>query len=155
MSKAMRVVDREIIERQVVNAWKDKSLSELKQLIEETGFGKECNDLLSEFNSLVDQISELEKERNSLKERIESMTKDFNTKNCNIDDHSYRYHYEGTYVDLNLGHYSNSKSSGYELKTNVPSDIRTGISDELGLQTMGGDFNAKELVEALIAKFVG
>ena len=155
MSKAMRVVDREIIERQVVNAWKNKSLSELKQLVEETGFGVECDNLLSEFNSLVDQISDLEKERNSLKERIESMTKDFNTANCNVDEHSYRHHYEGTYVDLNLGHYGNSKSSGYELKTNVPSEIRTGISDELGLQTMGGDFNAKDLVEALIEKFVG
>ena len=155
MSKAMRVVDREIIERQVVNAWKDKSLSELQQLIDSTGFGENCNKLLAKFNSLVDQIDELEKARNTLKDELETMTKDFNRTNCNVDDHSYRYHYEGTYVELNLGHYGNSKGKGYELKTNVPSDIRTGISDELGLQTMGGDFNAKDLVEALIAKFVG
>ena len=155
MSKAMRVVDREIIERQVINAWKNKSLSELQQLIESTCFGVNCNGLLAKFNSLVDQINDLDKERNALKDEIETMTKDFNTQNCNIVDHSYRYDYEGTYVDLNLGHYSNSKSSGYDLKTNVPSEIRTGISDELGLQTMGGDFNAKDLVEALIEKFVG
>ncbi len=155
MSKAMRVVDREIIERQVVNAWKEKSLSEMKQLVFASGYEEECNKLLSEYNSLVDQISDLEKQRNELKQDLENLTTDFNRENCNIDDHSYRYHYEGTYVELNLGCYGNSKAKDFEYRTNIPSSIRTGISDELGLATMGGDFNAKDLVETLIAKFVG
>lgn len=155
MSKAMRVVDREIIERQVVNAWKDKSLSEMKQLVFASGYQEDCNRLLSQYNSLVEQIDTLEKERNQLKQDLETLTQDFNRTNCNIDDHSYRYHYEGTYVELNLGTYGNSKAKGFEYRTNIPSSIRTGIADELGLATMGGDFNAKDLVETLIAKFVG
>ena len=33
MSKAMRIVDREIIERQVVNAWKEKSEANFIRII--------------------------------------------------------------------------------------------------------------------------
>ena len=38
MSKAMRIVDREIIERQVVNAWKEKSEANFIREVESEGF---------------------------------------------------------------------------------------------------------------------
>tara|TARA_Y100000114_G_scaffold153439_1_gene173390 strand:- start:918 stop:1385 length:468 start_codon:yes stop_codon:yes gene_type:complete len=155
MSKAMRVVDREIIERQVVNAWRDKSLSEIKELVESTGFGDKLTDLISDYNGLVDQIKELEKQRDTLKDDMNAMTKEFNDSHCAVDESHYRYNYQGSYVQLELAHYGNSKCSDWKYETNIPNDIRTGISDELGLQTMGGDFNGKDLVRALIEKFVG
>ena len=58
-----------------------------------------------------------------------------------------------TPISTNLGYYRN-RHADWEYRTNVPNSIRHGVSDELGLQTMGCDFNAKDLVAKLIEMFV-
>ena len=58
MSKAMRVCDREVIERQVVNAWKKKSEKVIIEKLLETKFGEALDNDLADYNNLVEEITE-------------------------------------------------------------------------------------------------
>ena len=153
MSKAMRIVDREIIERQVVNAWIDKSEKVMADIVEGSGFDVQLNDMIHSYNTLNEEIDLLERKAKDLRHEIEDTVKGFNSKHTEKDNDSYNHSFFGTYVSTNLGHYG-SKNANWDYKTNVPNSIRHGVSDELGLQTMGGDFNAKDLVAKLIEMFV-
>ena len=153
MSKAMRIVDREIIERQVVNAWIDKSEKVMADIVEGEGFDVHLNDMIHSYNTLNEEIELLENKAKDLRHEIEDTVKSFNLKHSDEDNECYQYSFYGTYVSTNLGHYG-SKNASWDYKTNVPNSIRHGVSDELGLQTMGGDFNAKDLVAKLIEMFV-
>ena len=152
MSKAMRIVDREIIERQVVNAWRDKSENLFVDIVEGEGFDLHINTMIRSLNDLCEEIELLEKKAKDLRHEIEENIEGFNGKHTDKDNESYQHSWYGTYISANLGHYGN-KNANWEYKTNVPNSIRHGVSDELGMQTMGGDFNAKDLVAKLIEMF--
>ena len=153
MSKAMRIVDREIIERQVVNAWKEKSEANFIREVESEGFDVMLNDLMHQHSGLCDEIDALEKKLKELRQEIDDNVKGFNLRYSEKDNSSYTHDYHGTYIKTSLGHYGHSKGD-WEYDTNVPNRIRHGVADELGMQTMGGDFNAKDLVARLIEMFV-
>ena len=155
MSKAMRIVDREVIERQVIKAWEKQSEQGIIEKLAETKFGEELDADLADYNALVSEIDELEKRRDTLKSQIADDVKAFNEANCELEESHYREYYYGTYLKTDIGSYGNSKAKGFTLETNIPSELRTNIADELALTTMGGDFNGAELVKTLIAKFVG
>lgn len=154
MSKAMRVCDREVIERQVVNAWKKKSEKVIIEKLLETKFGEALDNDLADYNNLVKEITALEKKRDELRRKVSDDIRVFNESNCEVDDNSYRHNYYGTYVDTDIGSYGNSRAKGYTLNTNIPHELRSNISDELALSTMGGDFNGNDLVVRLIEMFV-
>ena len=157
MSKAMRVVDREIIERQVISAWKNKSLSDFKQEVENANFDGVLDEMMSKYNTLQAQIKELETARNELKSDIEISITQWNDEHAiEKDDNQYSYghDYRGTYIWSNVNSYTTQDRATYDYTTYVPYGIEQDIRDELGLQTMGGDFNGKDLVQALIEKFV-
>ena len=154
MSKAMRIVDREVIERQVIKAWEKQSEQGIIEKLAETKFGDELDANLADYNALVSEMDELEKRLNTLKSQISDDVKAFNEANCELEESHYREYYNGTYITTDIGGYGNSKAKGYTLKTNIPNDLKTAIADELALTTMGGDFNGAELVKTLIAKFV-
>ena len=149
----MRIVDREIIERQVVNAWINKSEKVMADIVESSGFDVELTDMINSYNTLNEEIALLEKKSKDLKNEIEDTVKSFNLKHTDRDDKDYQHSFFGTYISTNLGYYRN-RHADWEYRTNVPNSIRHGVSDELGLQTMGGDFNAKDLVAKLIEMFV-
>ena len=151
----MRIVDRDVIERQVIKAWEKQSEQGIIEKLAETKFGEALDADLADYNALVSEIDELEKRRDTLRSQISDDVKAFNEANCELEESHYREYYNGTYLDTDIGHYGNSKAKGFTLKTNIPNALRTNISDELALTTMGGDFNGADLVKTLIAKFVG
>ena len=151
--KPMRVCDRQVIERKVVDAWKQNSLSKFKKEVKSSKVDKALDNLVKDFNSVVSKIDELETERNKIRDSIELMAKQFNEEHTSFDD-SNRYHrsYAGTYIRTDIS-YGTSKAK-YSLETHVPHEVRQGIQDELALQTMSGDFDANELIQSLVNTFV-
>jgi len=153
MSKGMRVCDREIIERQVKTAWETKSKEDFVKEFEDSGVCQVILQKISEINNMTDNIKSIEDSRDALTSEVSGLIEDFNVCHSEGKSNSYYHGYEGTYLDFNRGGYSSSHAS-YEVKTGIPHSVRLSISDELGLQTMSGDFNAKAIVESLIKTFV-
>ena len=82
MSKAMRIVDREVIERQVIKAWEKQSEQGIIEKLAETKFGEALDADLADYNALVSEIDELEKRRDTLRSQISDDVKAFNEANC-------------------------------------------------------------------------
>tara|TARA_R100000353_G_scaffold50640_1_gene40195 strand:- start:259 stop:726 length:468 start_codon:yes stop_codon:yes gene_type:complete len=152
-SKAMRVCDREVIERKVVDAWKQKSLHDFEKLVKSSKVDKTLNSLIKDYNSIISKMNDLETERNKLRDSIENVSKNFNKEHSFIDNNSYHKDWSGTYISTNVGSYGRSEAD-YNLVTQIPYEVRQAIQDELALQTMSGDFDANELIQSLINIFV-
>lgn len=151
-NKAMRVCDREVIERKVVDAWKQNSLSKFEKEVKSSKVDKALDSLIKDFNSVVSKIDDLETERNKLRDSIENVAKTFNEEHAIDDKNNYHRSYTGTYISTDIA-YGRSKAK-YSLQTQIPYEIRQGIQDELALQTMSGDFDANELIQSLVNTFV-
>ena len=150
--KPMRVCDREVIERKVVDAWKQNSLHDFEKLVKSTKVDKTLDSLIKDFNSIVSQINDLETERNKLRDSIENIAKTFNEEHSINDKDSYHRNFTGTYISTNIA-YGRNKAN-YSLSTNIPYEIKQAIQDELALQTMSGDFDVNVLIEKLVEQFV-
>ena len=151
--KPMRVCDREVIERKVVDAWKLNSLSNFEKLVKSSKVDKTLNGLIKDFNSIVSKMNDLETERNKLRNSIENVAKNFNKEHSFINDNSYHRDWSGTFISTNIASYGRSEAD-YNLVTQIPYEVRQAIQDELALQTMSGDFDANELIQSLINIFV-
>jgi len=151
-NKAMRVCDREVIERRVVDAWKQDALSKFEKEVKSSKVDKALDNLVKDFNSVVSKIDELETERNKLRDSIELMAKQFNNEHSTLLEGCYRHDWSGAYIETNIS-YGRGEAK-YSLQTNIPHEMRQGIQDELALQTMSGDFDANELIQSLINTFV-
>ena len=150
--KAMRICDREVIERRVFDAWEQDALSKLEKEVKSSKVDKELNNLIKDFNCLVSKIDELETERNKLRDSIKLMAKQFNKEHSTPDENSYRHDWIGAYIKTDISY--GGGGAKYTLETNIPNEIKQGIKDELALQTMTGDFDAKRLIQSLIDTFV-
>ena len=75
-NKAMRVCDREVIERKVVDTWKQKALHDFEKLVKSSKVNKALDNLVKDFNSVVSKIDELETERNKLNYLSEMVMED-------------------------------------------------------------------------------
>ena len=151
-NKAMRVCDREVIERKVVDTWKQKALHDFEKLVKSSKVNKALDNLVKDFNSVVSKIDELETERNKLRDSIELMAKQFNNEHSTPLEGCYRYDWSGAYIRTDISY--GRGGAKYSLETNIPHEIRQGIQDELALQTMSGDFDANELIQSLVNTFV-
>ena len=150
--KPMRVCDREVIERRVVDAWKQDALSKFEKEVKSSNVDNTLDSLIKDFNSVVSTIDELEKERNKLRDSIELMAKQFNKEHSTYLEGCYRYDWSGAYIKTDIS-YGRGRAK-YSLETNIPHEIRQNIQDELALQTMSGDFDANELIQSLVNTFV-
>ena len=150
--KPMRVCDREVIERKVIDAWEQNSLSKFEKEVKSSKVDKALDNLVKDFNSIVSKIDELETERNKLRDSIELMARQFNEEHSTPVENSYRHDWSGAYIkpDISYGR----GGAKYSLQTNIPHEIRQAIQDELALQTMSGDFDANELIQSLVDTFV-
>jgi hypothetical protein len=151
-NKAMRVCDREVIERRVVDAWKQDALSKFEKEVKSSKVDKALDNLVKDFNSIVSKINELETERNKLRNSIELMAEQFNKEHSTLLEGCYRHDWSGAYIKSDISY--GRGGAKYSLQTNIPHEIRQGIQDELALQTMSGDFDANELIQSLINTFV-
>ena len=151
-NKAMRVCDREVIERKVVDTWKQKALHDFEKLVKSSKVNKALDNLVKDFNSVVSKIDELETERNKLRDSIELMAKQFNNEHSTPLEGCYRYDWSGAYIRTDISY--GRGGAKYSLETNIPHEIRQNIQDELALQTMSGDFDVNVLIEKLVEQFV-
>ena len=151
-NKAMRVCDREVIERKVVDTWKRNSLSKFEKLVKSSKVDKALDNLIKDFNSVVSKINDLETERNKLRDSIELMAKQFNKEHSTPVENCYRHDWSGTYISTNIAY--GRGEADYNLVTQIPYEVRQAIQDELALQTMSGDFDANELIQSLVDIFV-
>jgi len=150
--KPMRVCDREVIERRVVDAWKQNSLSKFEKLVKSSNVDSTLDSLIEDFNSIISKINDLETERNKLRDSIENIAETFNEEHSISDKNNYHRSFTGTYISTNIT-YGRSRAK-YSLETNIPYEIRQSIQDELALQTMSGDFDVNVLIEKLVEQFV-
>ena len=97
-NKAMRVCDREVIERRVVDAWKQDALSKFEKEVKSSKVDKALDNLVKDFNSIVSKIDELETERNKLRDSIELMAEQFNKEHSTLLEGSYRHDWSGAYI---------------------------------------------------------
>tara|TARA_Y100000592_G_scaffold24408_1_gene38120 strand:- start:268 stop:732 length:465 start_codon:yes stop_codon:yes gene_type:complete len=151
-NKAMRVCDREVIERKVVDTWKQKALHDFEKEVKSSKVDKALDNLVKDFNSVVSKIDELETERNKLRDSIELMAKQFNNEHSTPVENCYRHDWTGAYIKTDISY--GRGGAKYSLETNIPHEIRQNIQDELALQTMSGDFDANELIQSLVDIFV-
>ena len=150
--KPMRVCDRAVIERKVINAWKRNALSKFEKLVKSSNVDNTLDSLVEDFNIIISKIKDLETERNKLRDSIENVAKNFNKEHSNRDNDSYHRDWIGAYISTNIT-YGRGEAS-YNLETQIPYEVRQGIQDELALQTMSGDFDVNVLIEKLIEQFV-
>ena len=148
----MRVCDREVIERRVVDAWKQDALSKFEKEVKSSNVDNTLDSLIKDFNSVVSTIDELETERNKLRDSIELMAKQFNNEHSTLLEGCYRHDWTGAYIKTDISY--GRGGAKYSLETNIPHEIRQNIQDELALQTMSGDFDANVLIEKLVEQFV-
>ena len=150
--KPMRVCDREVIERKVVDAWERNSLSKFEKLVKSSNVDNTLDSLIEDFNSIISKINDLETERNKLRDSIEKIATTFNEEHSINENNSYHRSYSGTYISTNITY--GRSGAKYSLQTHVPHEIRQNIQDELALQTMSGDFDVNVLIEKLVEQFV-
>ena len=123
--KPMRVCDREVIERKVVDAWERNSLSKFEKLVKSSNVDNTLDSLIEDFNSIISKINDLETERNKLRDSIEKIATTFNEEHSINENNSYHRSYSGTYISTNIT-YGRSITK-YSLQTHVPHEIRQNI----------------------------
>ena len=121
-NKAMRVCDREVIERKVVDTWKQKALHDFEKEVKSSKVDKALDNLVKDFNSVVSKIDELETERNKLRDSIELMAKQFNNEHSTPVENCYRHDWTGAYIKTDISY--GRGGAKYSLETNIPHEIR-------------------------------
>ena len=146
MAQQMRVRDQEIIVKKVVNALEEKGLQDL-----ETRFGNDSQVKFLEgriktLASLKEKISKLKAQEDELQKSIQRGVEDFNTANdLNPNTNG---------LDYKLGYgYNKEDERKVYLNFSVGWNKRSDIADTLAMQTIGTDFNVKDLIANLIAEF--
>ena len=146
MAQQMRVRDQDIIVKKVVKALEEKGLQDL-----ETRFGNDSQVKFLEgriktLASLKEKISKLKAQEDELQKSIQRGVEDFNTANdLNPNTNG---------LDYKLGYgYNKEDERKVYFSFSIGWDKKSDIADALAMQTIGTDFNVKDLIANLIAEF--
>lgn len=143
MAKQMRICDQDLIINKVVKSVEDvrreayekdiKSQPEWKQFFTET----------TKLQKEYDKIDKLTSELNSARDNLEQRIKDFNEKqgftSYNEGIAHENYHRDRPIIRINT--------------TSLDWEIRQAITEEVRFSGMSGDFDARQMIEDLVAKF--
>lgn len=144
----MRVKDQDLIVQEVVSTIEDNKLQEFKARKDVQSFHNKIQVKLNDIKVLKNQLNELEKTIKTDKKEVYDLVMKFQEKN-NLTTENY-----GENQGFNIEYNSYS--------TNVPTCkivwqldyiTKQKLSTKLRLETMGGDFNAYELIEQLVNEF--
>jgi len=144
----MRVKDQDLIVQEVITKIEDKKLQEFKARKDVQSLHSKIQVKLNDIKVLKNQLDELEKTIRTDKEKVRDLVMKFQEKN-NLRTERY-----GENQGFNIEYNSYS--------TNVPTckivwqldyTTRQKLTTKLRLETMGGDFNAYELIEELVNEF--
>lgn len=145
MAQQMRVRDQEIIVKKVVNALEEKGLQDL-----ETRFGNDSDvnflkEEVKRLSSLKEKIRKLRDQETELERSIKRGVEDYNTAH-NFD------RINGLNVSFGYGHGKDETRKVF-FNFNIDWSKKTEIADALAMQTLGSDFNVKDLIANLVAEF--
>ena len=143
MAKPMRICDQDLIINKVVKSVEQvrreayekdiKSQPEWKQFLAET----------TKHQKEFDRIDKLKSELNSARKNLEERIKDFNVKQgftgYNEGICSENYHRDRPSIHIN--------TNGLDW------EVRQAITEEVRFSGMSGDFDARQMIEDLVAKF--
>tara|TARA_S200002703_G_scaffold67538_1_gene58734 strand:+ start:187 stop:633 length:447 start_codon:yes stop_codon:yes gene_type:complete len=144
----MRVKDQDLIVQEVVSTIEDNKLQEFKARKDVQSLHSKIQVKLNDIKVLKNQLDELEKTIRTDKEKVRDLVMKFQEKN-NLTTERY-----GENQGFNIEYNSYS--------TNVPTCkivwqldyiTKQKLSTKLRLETMGGDFNAYELIKELVNEF--
>ena len=144
----MRVKDQDLIVQEVVSTIEDNKLQEFKARKDVQSLHSKIQVKLNDIKVLKNQLDELEKTIRTDKEKVRDLVMKFQEKN-NLTTERY-----GENQGFNIEYNSYS--------TNVPTCkivwqldyiTKQKLSTKLRLETMGGDFNAYELIKELKNEF--
>jgi len=146
MAQQMRVRDQDIIVKKVVNALDEKGLQDLKDKFGNDSDVKFLEGEVKKLSTLKEKISGLKDQETELEKSIHRGVEDFNTAS-GLDRNN-----NGLNVQVGYGY---NKEDERKVYFNFGTDwsVRTEIADALALQTIGSDFNVKDLIASLIADF--
>ena len=164
--KSMRVRDQEIIQKRVVETITENGLKNTTQFIKDKKL-KELKEFQKRHKSLIrlkDKIDSLKSDFDIAEKRLAEDVNSFNHQNfkdsksntsrydsnCTTNTGlSYSYSGGYDYVDGNRIDYPGGIKIVYRPKSCLNAEIR----DELALETLSTDFNAKELIAKLVKRF--
>ena len=147
MAKPMRVCDREIVERVICNKYQESKTDAFTKEYEGSNLKKELTGKLKELRDFELDMKFASGKVEELQKDMEELLKRYN------EEHAGKKTYGDSYEDAHLS-YSRYNSSAIDIDFDFPRKVAIGIQDEIGLVTMGGDFEASELIAQLVAKFV-
>ena len=142
----MRVRDQDIIVKKVVKALEEKGLQDL-----ETRFGNDSQvkfleDLVKDLITIKNKIRKPKDQETELQKSIKRGVEDFNTANdLNPNTNG---------LDYKLGYgYNKEDEREVYFSFSIGWDKKSDIADALAMQTIGTDFNVKDLIANLVAEF--
>ena len=143
MAKPMRICDQDLIINKVM-----KSVEQVRREAYEKDIKSqpEWNEFLVEtktYQKEYDRIEKLKTKLNSARDDLERRIKDFN-KQQGLTGYN-----EGICSE----HYHRSRPDIYINTNGLDWDIRQAITEEVRFAGMSGDFDARQMVEDLVAKF--
>ena len=145
MAQQMRVRDQEIIVKRVVNALEEKGLQDLETRFSNDSQVEFLEELLKDLITVKNKITKLRDQESNLQKSITRGVEDFNTAN-DLDNNN------GLKVQLGYGYNKEDERKVY-FDFSTDWSKKTEIADALALQTLGSDFNVKDLIANLIAEF--
>jgi len=144
----MRVKDQDLIVQEVVSTIEDNKLQEFKARKDVQSLQSKIQDRLNAIQQLKNQLNELEKTINTDKKEVYDLVMKFQEKN-NLTTERYGEN-QGFSIDYNS--YSSSVPT-CKIVWQLDYITRQKLSTKLRLETMGGDFNAYELIKELVNEF--
>ena len=144
----MRVKDQDLIVQEVVSTIEDNKLQEFKARKDVQSLQSKIQDRLNAIQQLKNQLNELEKTINTDKKEVYDLVMKFQEKN-NLTTERYGEN-QGFSIDYNS--YSSSVPT-CKIVWQLDYITRQKLTTKLRLETMGGDFNAYELIKELVNEF--
>ena len=142
----MRVKDQDLVVEQVVSKIEATELEKLKARKDVQTVLADAEAKIEVISRLVEQYNELEETIKAEKKELKTLIESFQTAN------GYGLHNSSQGLYLNDGYNTNTVPTCYVV-WQMNWGQKGEISTKLRLQTMGGDFNAYELIEQLVHEF--
>ena len=143
MAKQMRICDQDLIINKVVKSVEQVRREAYEKNIQSQPEWKKFLAETTKYQKEYDRIEKLKSELNSARDNLEQRIKDFNVQN------GYTKYNEG----ITQESYHRDRPSICINTTGLDWEDRQAITEEVRFSGMSGDFDARQMIEDLVAKF--
>jgi hypothetical protein len=143
MAKQMRICDQDLIINKVVSSIEKIRREAFEKDIKSQPEWEEFNEEILKYQEEYDKIENLKTKLNLLRCDFEQKVKNFNEKQG----------YKGYREGIQNENYASQRPNIYIGFEGMDYSIRQEITEEVRFAGMSGDFNPKEMVADLVAKF--